>query len=151
MATERTLVLVKPDGVQRGLVGEILARFERKGVKLVGLKLVHVPRDLAERHYAVHKGKPFYEGLLTYIGAAPVAALVLEGESIVKVARALVGPTNPVEGKPGEMRFDLAQQIGRNLIHASDSAETAKQEIALWFRPEELLEWKRDDAKWVFE
>ena len=151
MALERTLVLVKPDGVQRGLVGEVLARFERKGVKLVGLKLVHVGKELAERNYAVHKGKPFYEGLVKYIGAAPVAAMVLEGESIVKVVRSLVGPTNPVEGKPGELRFDFTQHIGRNLIHASDSVENAKGEIALWFEHDELVEWKRHDAAWVFE
>lgn len=151
MAIERSLVLIKPDGVQRGLVGEVLARFERKGVKIVALKLVHVSKDLAERHYAVHKGKPFYEGLVRYIGAAPVVAMVLEGESIVKVARALVGPTNPVEGKPGELRFDFTQQIGRNLVHASDSAENAKGEIALWFKSEELVEWKRHDVAWVFE
>jgi nucleoside-diphosphate kinase len=148
---ERTLILVKPDGVQRGLIGEVITRFERRGLKIVGLKFLQVDRSLAERHYAVHKGKPFYEGLLAYISSAPVVAMVLEGPGAIALARQTMGATRPAEASPGSVRADLAVEIGRNLVHGSDSAETAAYEIPLFFRPEELVSWKRTTDSWVFE
>jgi nucleoside-diphosphate kinase len=148
---ERTLILVKPDGVQRGLIGEVIARFERRGLKVVGLKFLHVDRALAERHYAVHKGKPFYEGLLAYISSAPVAAMVLEGPNAIALARQTMGSTRPGEAAPGSLRADFGVEIGRNLVHGSDSAETATYEIPLFFKPEELVSWKRASDPWIFE
>lgn len=150
-ADERTLVIVKPDGVQRGLVGSILARLEARGLKLIGLRFMSVPATLAERHYAVHRGKPFYEGLITYITSAPVVAAVFEGLDAVAVVRSTVGATNPAAAPPGTIRGDWALEIGRNLVHASDSADTGKAEIALWFRPEELTSWRRDTDRWISE
>ena len=150
MAIERTLVLVKPDGVQRGLVGEVLARFERKGVKLVALKLVSVSRDLAEKHYAVHKGKFFYEDLVKVISSSPVVAMVLEGPNAIAVVRAMVGSTRPHEAAPGTIRGDFALVGLRNLVHASDAPETAKSEIALWF-PDGVVEYTRDVERWMTE
>jgi nucleoside-diphosphate kinase len=151
VAIERTLVFVKPDGVARGLATEILSRFERKGFTLVGLKLLHVSRALAEKHYAVHQGKPFYAGLVEYVQSGPVVAAVVEGEDAVLQCRALMGATDPRKGAPGQIRFDYAQEIGRNLIHGSDSVENAKAEIDLWFKPEELVAWARADRKWLYE
>lgn len=151
VAIERTLVFVKPDGVARGLATEILARFERKGFKLVGLKLVKVGKELGERHYAIHQGKPFYPGLIKFVRSGPVVAAVVEGEDAVAQCRSLMGPTDPKKGAPGQVRFDYGQEIGRNLIHGSDSPETARKEIALWFRPDELVAWKRADERWLFE
>jgi nucleoside-diphosphate kinase len=148
---ERTLILVKPDGVQRGLIGEVITRFERRGLKIVGLKFLQVDRSLAERHYAVHKGKPFYEGLLAYISSAPVVAMVLEGPGAIALARQTMGATQPAEAAPGSVRADLAIEIGRNLVHGSDSAETAAYEIPLFFKPEELVSWRRATDPWVFE
>jgi nucleoside-diphosphate kinase len=147
--TERTLVLVKPDGVQRLLVGRILARFEERGLKLVGLKLVHIDRPFAERHYAVHRGKPFFEGLLDFITSAPLVALALEGPNAIGMVRSMVGATRPHEAVPGSIRGDLAVETAQNLVHASDSAETAKAELALWFAPGELLDYDREVDRWV--
>jgi nucleoside-diphosphate kinase len=151
MAKERTLVIVKPDGVQRGLIGPILSRLEARGLKLVGLKLVAVSRGLAERHYAEHEGKPFYPGLLTYITSGPVVVLCVEGTSAVQMVRNAVGATNPLNAAPGTIRADYALDIGRNLIHASDAPETAERELALWFNEGELLDWQRETDRWIFE
>jgi nucleoside-diphosphate kinase len=148
---ERTLIIVKPDGVQRGLVGEIIRRLEARGLKLVGLKLMSVPRDLAERHYAEHEGKPFYPGLIEYITASPVVAGVLEGKNAVAMVRNTVGKTNPADAAPGTIRGDLAVEIGRNLIHASDGVETAEREVGLWFQASELTDWPRDTDRWIRE
>ena len=148
---ERTLVIVKPDGVQRGLVGEILARLERRGLKLVGMKMVWIDRELAERHYAVHKGKPFYEGLIAYITSSPVVLAVFEGKNAVALVRQTVGATNPAEAAPGTIRGDFGVEIGRNLIHASDSPENGEREVALFFRAEELFTYERDVDRWVWE
>ncbi|HEX7491735.1 MAG TPA: nucleoside-diphosphate kinase [Candidatus Limnocylindrales bacterium] len=147
--TERTLVLVKPDGVQRQLAGKIIARFEERGLKIVGLRLVQVDRDLAERHYAVHKGKPFFEGLVAFITSSPLVAIALEGPSAIGMVRTMVGATKPTEAAPGTIRGDLAVEMGQNLIHASDGPETAVAELALWFRPEELLTYEREIDRWV--
>jgi nucleoside-diphosphate kinase len=151
MAFERTLVIVKPDGVQRGLVGPILTRFEARGLKIVGLKLVQVSRELGQRHYAEHEGKGFYPGLLTYITSGPVVVACVEGTSAVQMVRNVVGATNPLNAAPGTIRADLALDIGRNLIHASDAPETAERELALWFAPEELVSYPRDTDRWIFE
>ncbi len=151
MPMQRTLVIVKPDGVQRGLVGPILSRLEARGLKIVGLKLVSVSSELAARHYAEHLGKPFYEGLLRYITSAPVVVACVEGTSAVQMVRNTVGATNPLNAAPGTIRADYALDIGRNLIHASDAPETAERELALWFEPAELVAYKRDTDRWVFE
>ena len=148
---ERSLVLVKPDGVQRGLVGEVIARFERRGLRLVGAKFMQVSQDLAKQHYAEHEGKPFYDGLISYITSAPVMAMVWEGPNAVAAIRQTVGSTKPVESAPGTIRHDFALEVGRNLIHASDKPETGTRETALWFKNEELVDWKRDVDRWVFE
>lgn len=148
---ERTLVIIKPDGVQRGLAGEILARLERRGLRLAALKLMRVSRNLAERHYAVHQGKPFYEPLVNYITSDPVIVLALEGHKAIEAVRQTVGATNPTAAAPGTIRADFAIEIGRNLIHASDGPETAAFELGLWFKPEELVDWKRDGERWVYE
>lgn len=148
---DRTLVIVKPDGVQRGLVGEILKRLESRGLKLVGMKLMAVPPELAEEHYAVHRGKGFYAGLIEYITSAPVVVAVFEGKDAPTVVRSTVGATNPAQAAPGTIRGDLALEIGRNLIHASDAPETARQEIALWFQERELVSWERSTDRWIHE
>ncbi|MBM3179875.1 MAG: nucleoside-diphosphate kinase [Chloroflexi bacterium] len=148
---ERTLVLVKPDGVQRGLIGEVIARFERRGLRLVGAKFIQVTQTLAETHYAEHKGKPFYNGLISYITSAPVMAMVWEGPSAIAAVRQTVGSTKPVESAPGSIRHDFALEVGRNLIHASDKPETGESEVALWFKYEELVDWKRAVDVWMFE
>jgi len=146
---ERTLVLIKPDGVQRLLTGRILARYEDRGLKVVGLKLIQVSRDLAERHYAVHREKPFFTGLVDFIVSAPLVAAVLEGPNAITVVRAMNGATRPHEAEPGSIRGDFALETAQNLVHASDGAETATAEMALWFRPEELLEYGREIDRWV--
>jgi nucleoside-diphosphate kinase len=151
MPTQRTLVIVKPDGVQRGLAGPILSRLEARGLKLVGLKLVRVSQDLAARHYAEHLGKPFYAGLLQYITSAPVIVACVEGTSAVQMVRNTVGATNPLNAAPGTIRGDFALDIGRNLIHASDAPETADRELALWFSPDELVSYQRETDRWIFE
>lgn len=149
MSLERTLVLIKPDGVQRLLTGRILARYEERGLRLVGLKLMAVPRDLAERHYAVHREKPFFGGLVEFITSGPLVALALEGPNAIAVVRAMNGATRPHEAAPGTIRGDFALETAQNLVHASDSAETAASELALWFRDEELLEYGREIDRWV--
>jgi nucleoside-diphosphate kinase len=146
---ERTLVLVKPDGVQRGLIGEILARFERKGLKVIGLRLLTVPLEMAERHYAVHAGKHFYAGLVEFITSGPVAAIALEGPDAITTVRRLVGKTMPNEAEPGTIRGDLGISGLRNLIHASDAAQTAVDELALWFGSGELLDYQRAVDTWI--
>ena len=147
--TERTLVLIKPDGVQRLLVGRILARYEERGLKLVGLKLMTVDRSLAERHYAVHREKPFFGGLVDFITSAPLVAAVLEGPNAIAVVRAMNGATRPHEAAPGSIRGDFALETAQNLVHASDSPENATAEIGLWFEPSELHEYERDIDRWV--
>ena len=152
VAMEQTLVIVKPDGVQRGLAGEIIGRLERRGLKLVALELRAIDRALAERHYAEHQGKGFYESLVTYIASGPVVTLVLEGPAAIAVTRATVGVTNPVAAAPGTIRGDLGLMVGRNLIHASDSAESAEREIALFFGKDRVLGgWQRDADRWILE
>jgi nucleoside-diphosphate kinase len=146
---ERTLVLVKPDGVQRGLIGDILARFERKGLKVVGLRLLTVPRDMAERHYAVHAGKHFYAGLVEFITSGPVAAIALEGPDAIATVRRLVGKTMPNEAEPGTIRGDLGISGLRNLIHASDAADTARDELALWFDDAGVIDYERAVDAWI--
>jgi len=146
---ERTLVLLKPDAVQRGLIGEILARFEHKGLKVVGLRLLEVPRELAERHYAVHAGKHFHAGLLEFITSGPVAAVALEGPDAIAVVRRLVGSTMPANAEPGTIRGDLGISGLRNLIHASDGAETAASELALWFAGDGLVGYERQIDAWI--
>jgi nucleoside-diphosphate kinase len=146
---ERTLVLVKPDGVQRLLTGRILARYEERGLKLVGLKLVRVSRDLAEQHYDVHRDKPFFGGLVEFITSGPLVAAVLEGPNAIAIVRAMNGATRPHEAAPGSIRGDFAVETAQNLVHASDSAETAETEIGLWFRPDELIEYDRAIDAWV--
>jgi nucleoside-diphosphate kinase len=148
---ERTLVLVKPDGVQRGLIGEVIARLERRGLRLVAAKFLQVSQNLAEIHYAIHKGKPFYEGLISYITSAPVMAMVWEGPKAIAAVRQTMGATRPWEAAPGTVRHDFALEVGRNLTHASDSVENGIAEIALWFKPEELVEWSRATDCWIFE
>jgi nucleoside-diphosphate kinase len=148
---ERTLVLIKPDAMQRGLATEILGRLERRGLRIVGLKLMQVDRDLAERHYGEHRGKPFFEGLVSYITACPIIAAVLEGTGAVESVRATMGKTNPREAAPGTIRGDYGLAIGRNLVHGSDSVESAQREVALFFAADEVLDVKRDVDPWVFE
>jgi nucleoside-diphosphate kinase len=148
---ERTLVLIKPDGVQRGLIGEIISRLERRGLRLVAGKFMLVSKDLAERHYAVHKGKPFYQGLISYITSSPVMAMAWEGPGAVLAVRQTMGSTRPTEAAPGTVRHDFGLEVGRNLTHASDSTVTGESEVALWFAGEEIVDWKRAIDSWVFE
>jgi nucleoside-diphosphate kinase len=148
---ERTLVLVKPDGVQRGLVGEVIARLERRGLRLVAARFLQVSTQLAETHYAVHKGKPFYDGLIAYITSAPVMAMAWEGPNAVAAVRQTMGATRPTEAAPGTLRHDFALEVGRNLTHGSDSAENGEKEVALWFKQEEIVAWTREVDRWVFE
>ena len=148
---ERSLVLVKPDGVQRALIGEVVSRLERRGLRLVAAKFMQVSRELADTHYAIHKGKPFYDGLISYITSAPVMAMAWEGPNAVAAIRQTMGATRPTEAAPGSLRHDFALVVGRNLTHASDTVENAANEVALWFRQEELVNWKRDVDRWVFE
>jgi nucleoside-diphosphate kinase len=148
---ERTLVLVKPDAVQRGLIGEVIGRLERRGLRLIAARFMHVDRSLAERHYAVHKGKPFYDGLITYITSAPVMAMVWEGPNAIAAVRQTMGSTRPTEAAPGSIRHDFGLTVGRNLTHASDSLQTAQEEVSLWFKPDELLTWGRDLDRWIFD
>ena len=147
--TERTLVLVKPDGVQRLLVGRILGRFEERGLKIVGLKLVAVDRALAEAHYAVHRERPFFEGLVAFITSSPLVAVALEGPNAIGMVRSMVGATRPHEAAAGTIRGDLAMETAQNLVHASDGPETAAAELALWFGPGEIVDYVRDVDRWV--
>jgi nucleoside-diphosphate kinase len=146
---ERTLVLIKPDGIQRGLTGEIIKRLENRGLKLIAGKFLSVDLTLAEKHYAIHKGKPFYDGLIRYITSCPVMAMVWEGPEAVKAVRQTMGATNPIEADPGSIRHDFALLISRNLTHASDSPENAALEISTWFKPEELFTWERSTESWI--
>ena len=148
---ERTFIAIKPDGVQRGLVGEIIGRFEKKGFTLVGLKMMMVSRELAEQHYDVHREKPFFNGLVEFIISSPVVAMVWEGEGVVASARKIIGATNPLNSEPGTIRGDYGISIGRNLIHGSDAIETAQREISLWFKEEELATWEPTLIKWIVE
>ena len=146
---ERTLVLVKPDGVQRGLVGEIITRFEKRGIKLIAAKLLQVDLELAEKHYAAHKGKAFYNGLIRYITSAPVMAMVWEGPNAITAVRQTMGATTPTEAAPGSIRHDLALEVGRNLTHGSDSVENGELEISLWFSADEITRWDRVLDPWL--
>jgi nucleoside-diphosphate kinase len=151
VTVERTLVILKPDAVQRGLTGEIIARLERRGLKIVGLDMRTIERDVAARHYGEHQGKPFYAGLIEHITSGPVVLLVLEGPNAVAVTRATIGTTNPVEAAPGTIRGDLGLMTGRNLIHGSDAPESAEREVALFFGGRDLASWERDTDRWVLE
>jgi len=148
---EKTFVMVKPDGVQRSLVGRIVQRFEDRGVKIVAMKMMKIPRELAERHYEEHKGKGFYEPLLSYITSGPVVCMVFEGENCVAAARAMMGKTNPQDAAPGTIRGDFSQVTGRNIVHGSDSAESAKREIKLFFNDYEIQKYDQADEAWLFE
>ncbi|MCJ7570860.1 MAG: nucleoside-diphosphate kinase [Candidatus Thermoplasmatota archaeon] len=151
MEKQRTFVMIKPDGVQRGFIGEIINRFEKKGLKIVAMKMVSVSKDLAEKHYGIHKGKPFFEPTVKYITSSPVVAMVLEGFNSIELVRNMMGKTNPVEATPGTIRGDFGQFIGRNIVHGSDGLDTAKFEINLWFKPEEISKYVRIDEKWLTE
>ncbi len=149
---QRTFVAIKPDGVQRGLIGDIVSRFEKKGLKIVGMKFMQVTKQLAENHYGEHKGKPFFEGLVGFITSGPILAMVLEGKDAIAVSRTVIGATNPVSAAPGTIRGDLALEIGRNIVHGSDGPESAKREIGIFFSDEELVSnWNRTVQCWVSE
>jgi nucleoside-diphosphate kinase len=148
---ERTLVILKPDAVQRGLIGQITARLEQRGIKLVGMRLIQIDNELAARHYAVHKGKPFYEGLIKYITSSPVVVQVWEGKRVIEIVRRTCGATNPIDADLGTIRADFGVEIGRNLIHASDGPETAAYEIPLYFKEEDLVSWPRANDPWLNE
>lgn len=148
---EKTFIMLKPDAVQRGLVGQVIARFEAKGCKLVGMKLIKVTRDLAEQHYEEHKGKSFFEPTVNYITSSPVVATVWEGKNCVAIARELMGATNPASANPGTIRGAYGMDISRNIIHGSDSVASAEREIALYFRPEEILEYRKAGEEWLSE
>lgn len=151
MAVERTLILIKPDAVQRGLTGEILNRFEKRGLKIVGAKLMRVERELAEQHYAEHVGKPFLPGLLNFITSSPLLAMALEGERAIELARQTMGATDPAKAAPGSIRADLGLSVGLNLVHGSDGAESAAREVALWFDESELIDYKQATEQWLIE
>lgn len=151
MKKERTFVMIKPDAVQRGLIGEIITRFEKKGIKLIAMKLVQVDRELAEKHYGIHKGKPFFEPTVQYITSSPVVAMVLEGINAIEMVRNMMGKTNPQEAKPGTIRGDYSQFIGRNIVHGSDGPDTAEFEINLWFTKKEITQYTRIDEEWMTE
>lgn len=148
---ERTLILVKPDGVQRGLMGEIVRRFEQRGLKLIGMKFLQMSQELAHQHYAVHKERPFFNDLVSYITSGPVLAMVWEGKEAINAARATIGSTKPVEAVPGSIRGDFGMEIGRNLVHGSDSPENGVKETDLFFKPEELVSWNRATESWICE
>jgi len=148
---EKTFVMVKPDGVQRGLVGEVISRLERKGLKIVAIKMLWIKRELAENHYAEHKDKPFFSSLVEYITSGPVVAMVVEGRNAVKVVRSLVGATNPVEAAVGTIRGDFGLDVGRNIVHASDSLQSAEREISLFFDENEIIDYDRIDESWIYE
>jgi len=148
---ERTLILAKPDALQRALVGEIVSRFERRGLRIVGMKLMRVSTALAQEHYKEHAGKPFFKGLVDYITTCPIVAMVVEGPGAIEIARASIGATNPAQAAPGSIRGDLGVSIGRNLVHGSDSVESAQREVALFFKPDELLDYARATDPWILE
>jgi nucleoside-diphosphate kinase len=148
---ERTLIIVKPDGVQRGLIGQVLGRFEARGLKIAGLKLMRISRELAERHYAEHQGKPFYEGLVNYITSSPVVVGVLEGPGVIGIARGMMGATKPADAAPGTIRGDYGLTVSYNIIHGSDGPEAAQREVGIFFSPDELQDYARATDQWVFE
>ncbi len=148
---ERTFLMIKPDAVQRGLIGEIISRFEKKGYKLVGLKLMQIDKELAETHYGEHKGKPFFASLVEYITSAPVVAMVWEGKEVIATAREMMGATNPLKAAPGTIRGTYGIDVGRNIIHGSDSPASAEREISLFFKPEELLNYDKTLDSWIYE
>jgi nucleoside-diphosphate kinase len=148
---ERTLIIIKPDAVQRGLIGKIVARFERRGLRIAGLKLMQIDESLAKRHYAIHEGKPFYEPLIEYITSSPVVVMVLEGNNAIEIARRTMGATNPADAAPGTIRADFGLEIGRNLVHGSDGRDTAEFEVPLFFDEDELLSYDRNNDPWIFE
>ncbi|HUY08460.1 MAG TPA: nucleoside-diphosphate kinase [Candidatus Dormibacteraeota bacterium] len=147
---ERTLVLIKPDGVQRGLVGEMVGRFERRGLHLVGLKLTAITHELAEKHYEEHRGRPFFDAIIEFITSSPVVAMVWEGPNAVTMVRSMMGPTNPATAAPGTIRGDFGVDIGQNVIHGSDSPSRAEEEIDLYFGATELVTWERDGGRWIY-
>ena len=148
---ERTLIIVKPDGVQRGLTGEIIKRFEQRGLRIIGMKFMLVSRDLAEKHYEIHKERPFFTGLVEYITSSPVVVIALEGTSAIQIARNTIGATRPHEAAAGTIRGDLAMEVGRNLVHGSDSVENGEIEVGNFFRANELVSWTRATDTWIFE
>lgn len=148
---ERTLVIIKPDAVQRGLIGEVITRLERRGLKIVAMKMMQISKELAAKHYAVHLGKPFYEGLIEYITSSPVVVMVVEGKQAISIVRKTMGATDPAQAVPGTIRADLALEIGRNLVHGSDGPETAVFELGLFFADDEMLSWDRDTDPWILE
>ena len=148
---ERTLIIIKPDGVERGLIGSIITRFEQRGLKIAAMKMVQVSDGLARKHYAIHEGKPFFEPLIQYITSAPVVVLALEGPQAVQAARNTIGATKPVEAAAGSIRGDFAMMVGRNLVHGSDSPENGAAEIALWFEASELISYERAVDRWILE
>ena len=151
MKKERTFVMIKPDAVQRGLVGDIISRFERKGIKLVAMKLASVSKELAEKHYGIHKGKPFFEPTVEYITSSPVVAMILEGNNAIEMVRGMMGATDPQKADVGTIRGDFGQFIGRNIVHGSDGPDTAEFEMNLWFKPEEIANYTRIDEEWLSE
>lgn len=148
---ERTYLMVKPDGVQRSLAGEIISRFEKKGFKIIGLKMLQISRATAEKHYGEHAGKPFFAGLVDFITSGPVVAMVLEGSGVINAAREMMGATNPLKAAPGTIRGSYGIDMGRNIIHGSDSPESAMREISLFFREDELFSYNRDVDRWIYE
>jgi nucleoside-diphosphate kinase len=148
---ERTLVIIKPDGVQRGLVGPILTRLERRGLRFAAMKLMHITPELAARHYAVHEGKPFYDGLIEFITSGPVLVAVIEGRDAINIVRKTMGATNPAAAEPGTIRADFGLEVGRNLVHGSDGPDTASFEIPLFFAEEEILRYNRAVDDWINE
>ena len=151
MSKERTFVMIKPDAVQRGLTGEIISRFEKKGIKLVAMKMISVDKKLAEEHYGIHRGKSFFEPTVKYIISSPVVAMVLEGENVISMVRGMMGETDPQKAALGTIRGDFGQFIGRNIVHGSDGPDTAKFEINLWFKPEEISKYSKIDEEWLQE
>lgn len=151
MEHEYEFVMIKPDGVARGLIGEVISRIEKKGLKIVAMKMIHMSKEQAEKLYEVHKGKSFYEGLIKYVTSGPVVVMVVKGPQAVNVVRKLIGKTNPIEADFGTIRGDYALDIGRNIVHASDSPENSKKERSIFFSDEEFLDYKRTDDDWLFE
>lgn len=148
---ERTLIIIKPDAVQRGLIGEITKRFEQRGLRIIGMKFMQVSRELAQKHYAIHEGKPFFAGLVDYITSSPVVVMALEGTNAIAAARNTIGSTRPHESAAGSIRGDLALEVGRNLVHGSDSVENGQVEVANFFSEGELISWDRNTDPWIFE
>jgi len=151
MQNERTFVMIKPDGVQRGLIGEVISRFEKRGLRIIAMKLVSVSKELAEKHYEIHKGKPFFKPTVKFITSSPVVAMILEGNNAIDIVRTMMGKTDPQDAAMGTIRGDYGQFIGRNIVHGSDSPDTAEFEINLWFKPEEIADYTRIDEEWLTE